>query len=38
MVVTPAASSLLHVDSTLSEGSDKEEVGSALHDRRPELV
>ena len=36
MVVTPA--SALHHDSTVSEGSDKEEVGSALNDRRGELV
>ena len=36
MVVTPA--SALHYDSTVSEGSDKEEVGSALNDRRGELV
>ena len=27
-----------HHDSTVSEGSDKEEVGSALNDRRGELV
>ena len=38
MVITPAPSSSLHHDSTVSEGSDKEEVGSALNDRRGELV
>ena len=37
MVITPAPTSSVQHDSTVSEGSDKEEVGT-LNDRRGELV